>query len=600
MGGAEVLIAPSGPAPDIALLPTTTAPPWAGAGGRYAVNDVLKAISEGRSTIVFHNTRAQAELFFQALWLANDDGLPIGLHHGSLAREQRERVEAAMAAGALRGVVATGSLDLGIDWGAVDLVIQIGAPRQIKRLAQRIGRANHRFDSPSVARLVPTNRYDLIECLAAIEALEAGDLDASPRPQAPLDVLCQHILMTACSAPFDADALYAEVASSGPYRDLSRAAFDDCLAFAATGGYALKAYDRWQRLMQREGLWGLRDPRTARGIRMNLGTIVGTEMVRVKARRGGQLGEIEESFAASLRPGDTFLIGGQTVRYDRMHELVVEVTPQKAKDPKIPVFSGQTFATSLELSERVRAMLFDPTLWPKLPQPVQDWLALQQQTSGLPREGALLCESFPHMGREHLVIYGFAGRNAHQTLGLMATRQMEAEGLGPLGFLATDQALLITSLDPVRDMESLLEVEVLREHFDEWLAETSLLRRTFRNVATVSLLIQRKQIGGRKTGKQATFSSDIIYDTLRRHEPDHLLLRATRAEAQHGLLDFDRLTEMIERRPKIELHRLERVSPLAAPLLLEMGRVRLAGEGQERNLERLAAELMERSGLDGF
>ena len=257
-------------------------------------------------TIVFVNTRAQAELFFRDLWLQNDDSLPIGIHHGSLSREQRERVEAAMVAGSLRAVVCTGSLDLGIDWGDVDLVIQVGAPKNVKRLVQRIGRANHRYNAPSKALLVPANRFEVVECLAALQAVRDHTLDGEPRGPGPRDVLCQHILMTAASGPFDADALYDEVTSAGAYADLSRPDFDACLDFVATGGYALRAYDRWQRLLFRDGRWQLRDPRAAAQIRMNLGTIIDTETlaVRLKGRMGMPLGEVEEAFAASLTPGD--------------------------------------------------------------------------------------------------------------------------------------------------------------------------------------------------------------------------------------------------------------------------------------------------------
>ncbi len=237
-----------GPPPDVGILEAAGTPPWAGQGGRYAAAAVMQRIRENRTTIVFINTRAQAELFFQALWAENTDNLPIGLHHGSLGREARERVEAAMAAGALRAVVATGSLDLGLDWGDVDLVIQVGAPKNVKRLVQRIGRANHTYDAPSRALLVPANRFEVLECHAALDAVAEGTLDGEPLPPGGLDVLCQHILLVACAGDFDADALFAEVTRAGAYRELARADFDDCLAFCATGGYALRAYDRWQRL----------------------------------------------------------------------------------------------------------------------------------------------------------------------------------------------------------------------------------------------------------------------------------------------------------------------------------------------------------------
>ena len=504
-----------------------------------------------------------------------------------------------MAEGRLRAVVATGSLDLGIDWGDVDLVIQVGAPRNIKRLVQRIGRANHRYNAPSRARIVAANRFEVIECVAALEAARAGDLDGEPRGPGPLDVLIQHILLTACAGPFDADALFAEVITAGPYATLTRADFDACLDVAATGGYALRVYDRWQRLMLRDGRWQLRDPRTARELRMNIGTIVDAEKLKVRRRgRGGAtLGEVEESFAATLAPGDTFLLGGQVLRYDRLREMVVEVTPQPGREPKIAVYSGLKFATSTRLSQRMLAIIADPARHAALPPDIRQWLDIQARISALPRPGTLLCETFPRADRWHLAIYGFAGRNAHQTLGLLVTRQMEDAGLAPLSFLAMDHALLVTSLEPVQDAAPLLRLPVLERGLEEWLADNSLMKRSFRAVATIAGLIQRNRPGGRQTGRQATFSGDILYDALRRHDPGHLLLRATRDEARRGLVDFDRIGDMLARNSRIELRRLDRPSPLAAPLLLEMGRVRLGGSGHERLAERMAKELMASAGL---
>jgi len=590
------LIADPGPDPDIAMLTTTQPPPWAGAGGRYAVRDVLAAVSRANTTLIFINTRAQAELFFQALWAENDDNLPIGLHHGSLSREARARVEAAMAAGELRAVVATGSLDLGIDWGAVDLVIQVGAPKNVKRLVQRIGRANHRYNAPSRARIVPANRFEVIECAAALQAVIEHDLDGEPRPPAPLDVLCQHILLLACAGPFDDDALFAEIRQAGPYAALSRVDFDACVDFCATGGYALKAYDRWQQLVQRDGLWHLRDPRRARDLRFNVGTIVEPAMLQVRANTR-HLGKVEETFATQLSPGDTFLIGGQTVRYDRLRETIVQVTLQPAREPKIAVFSGLKLAMSTQLSARVQAILADPARWVALPIHVTDWLALQARVSALPRRGELLAETFWRGGRAYLALYGFAGRNALQTLGLLVTRRMEAANLGPLGFVATDYALLVWSLDEALDPATLLDADDLRDGLEDWLAGNAVMKRTFRAVAVISGLIRPNLPGARKSGKQATFSSDILYDTLRRFDPDHLLLRITRVEAARGMVDFGRIEAMLTSTTRIRHVRAPHVTPLAAPLLLEAGRIPITGAGQERLLADEATRLLAEAGL---
>ena len=599
-----ILDADPGPDPDIAILETQHAPPWAGGGAAYAIPAVLDQVRGHRTTLIFHNTRAQAEIFFHNLWLANADALPIGIHHGSLDRDQRERVEAAMVRGDLRAIVCTGSLDLGLDWGDVDLVIQVGAPKNVKRLVQRIGRANHRYNAPSKALLVPANRFEVVECQAALQAVRARDLDGEARGDGPRDVLCQHILIRACAGAFAADDLYAEVSSTGAYATLTRAQFDACLEFCATGGYALRAYDRWQRLKQRpDGLWQLRDPRSARLIRMNIGTIQDTDTLKVRMRRGRggtPLGEIEEGFAATLSPGDTFLMGGQIVRFESLREMVVEVSRDPGRTPKIATFMGTKFANSTQLSERILAILAQPD-WPDLPGHIRDWLHLQRGMSQMPQAGRLLVESFPHEGREHVCVYGFAGRNAMQTLGLLLTKRMEEEGLAPLGFVATDYATLIWGLEPLTDAAPLFAPHALRDGLDSWLMSNAVMKRTFRASATIAGLIQRNTPAARKNGRQATFSSDILYDTLVKYDPDHLLLEITRAEAMRGLVDFGRIEEMLERvAHRITLRRLPRVSPLAAPLFLEAGRMPVEGTAQERLLAEESARLMDAAGLSGI
>ncbi len=595
----EVLHADPGPDPDISMLETETMPPWSGGGGKYAIAAVLDQVRKHRTTLIFHNTRAQAEIFFHNLWLANEDDLPIGIHHGSLAREQRERVEAAMVAGELRGIVCTGSLDLGIDWGDVDLVIQVGAPKNVKRLVQRIGRANHRYNAPSKALLIPANRFEVVECVAALQAAREHDLDGEPRGPGPRDVLCQHILIAACAGQFDADALYAQAKTAGAFATLTRGAFDDCLDFVATGGYALRAYDRWKRLKQRaDGMWELRDPRAAARIRMNIGTIQDTDTLKVRLRgRGKPLGEVEEGFAASLTEGDTFLIGGQVVRYEGLNQMTVEVTRRADKPPKIATFMGTKFATSTQLSQRILEM-FRQKDWPDLPQHTADWLRLQRDRSKLPEADRILVETFPHDGREQMVVYGFAGRNAMQTLGLLLTARMEEMGLAPMGFVSTDYAVLIWGLDRVPDPAPLFDPDALRAGFEAWLAGNAVMKRTFRASATIAGLLERNTPSTRKSGRQATFSSDILYDTLSKYDPGHLMLQITREEALRGLVDFGRIDEMLTRTGgRIDHVELDRVTPLAAPLFLEPGRVPVHGLANERLLDEEVTRLLNTSGL---
>ncbi len=599
--GAEIITAPQGPAPDIAILEADIPPPWAGGGGRYGVQAVYDQIKRHRATLIFHNTRANAELFFHELWQANEDTLPIGIHHGALSREARAKVEAAMSEGSLRAIVCTGSLDLGIDWGDVDLVIQIGAPKEVKRLVQRIGRAGHRFDLASKARILPANRFEYLECQAALEAVRDGGLEDDPIRQGGLDVLCQHILICACAGPIAPDDLYAEITSAAPYAGVTRAEFDRALEFCATGGYALRAYDRWQRLVTRpDGTLALRDPRSAARIRQNIGTIIETDRLKVrmaKRRGGAPLGEVEENFAAQLRQGDSFLIGGQIVRYEGMRELVVEVSPSPQKRPKIATFMGTKFATSLQLSDRILARL-ESGDWSGLPAHIADWLDHQTRLSRLPQRDRLLVETYPHEGRAHLCVHGFAGRNAQQTLGLVLTHRMDQLGLAPMGFVANDYATLIWGLDPIADPRPLFAPDLLRAAFEGWLSENAVMKRSFKAVALISGLIERSVNGTKKTGRQAVFSSDILYDTLRKYDSDHILLEMTRRDALRGLVDFGRIDEMLARvGGRIDHIALPRVSPFAAPLLLEAGRIPVHGSADQRLLEEEAAKFLPQAAL---
>lgn len=598
----EILYADPGPAPDIAMLETEEAPPWLGGGAAYAIPAVLEQVKAHKTTLIFHNTRAQAEIFFHNLWLANDEGLPIGIHHGSLDRQQREKVETAMVRGDLRAIVCTGSLDLGIDWGDVDLVIQVGAPKNVKRLVQRIGRANHRYNAPSKALLVPANRWEVVECINALQAVREGDLDGDPRGPGPRDVLCQHILLRAASGPFDADDLYTEMTSAGAYVDLSRDAFDTCLEFCATGGYALKTYDRWQRLQQRpDGQWQLRDPRAAARLRMNAGTIQDSDTLKVqlKRNRGGKpLGEVEEAFAATLSAGDTFLIGGQIVRYEGLRDMTVQVSRKASRKPRVAVFSGTKFSTSMQLSQRTLRYL-QAENWPDLPAHTADWLQLQRSMSRLPEPDRLLVETFERDGRQNMCVYGFAGRNAQQTLGLLLTKRMEDMDLAPMGFVSSDYATLIWGLDEVVDPRPLFDLRTLKDGLDGWLAGNALMKKTFRGAATIAGLIERNTPSARKSGRQATFSSDILYDTLLKYDPDHVLMQITHEEALRGLVDFSRIEAMLKNvGDRIDHVAAPHVTPLAAPLLLEVGKVPVqSGSAEERLLAEETEALMNDSGL---
>jgi len=595
-----LLLGRSGVRAEIEILDVPEGLPWGGHMGRHALAAVYERIKAARTALVFVNTRAQAEITFQELWKLNEEALPIALHHGSLDVTQRRKVEAAMAAGSLRGVVATSSLDLGIDWAAVDLVVQMGAPKGVARLVQRIGRANHRLDQPSRALLVPNNRFEVLECRAALDAVAARELDGGSLRPGGLDVLAQHLLGTAASDPFRPEDLYKQAITAQPYRGLTRKAFDEALGFVETGGYALKTYERFHRMkLDKEGRYRVATPRTIQTYRMNVGTIVEEPLLTVRLKNGRRLGDVEEYFVQGLVPGDTFLFSGQILTFLGLKETDVIAVKGGGKEPKIPAFQGGKVPFTAELAERVRVMLEQPGQWASLPQEVQQWLRLQRYRSIMPPADGLLVETFPRGGREYLVAYCFAGRNAHQTLGMLLTRRLERAGCRPMGFVASDYAIATWSLQQPRSLPHLFSEDMLGDDLEEWMAESSMLRRTFRNVAIVAGLIARRHPGEEKSGRQMTVSSDLIYDVLRKYEPDHLLIRATRAEAAGGLTDIRRLGEMLGRiKGKISHRRLERVSPLAVPIMLEVGKVQVDGGAAGALLDATAEALIAEATAD--
>jgi ATP-dependent helicase Lhr and Lhr-like helicase len=617
---ADVVVAKGGAKPRITILEMEEPVPWSGHSARYAIHEVYRAILAHRLSLIFVNTRMQAELIFQELWRVNEAGLPIALHHGSLDKVRRRKVEAAMAAGGLRAVVATSTLDLGIDWGDVDLVINVGAPKGASRLIQRIGRANHRLEEPSEALLVPANRFEVLECRAALEAARAGEQDATAARAGSLDVLAQHVLGMACQAPFIPDAFFAEVRSASPYAGLTRKRFDRIVDFVSTGGYALRAYERFSRLKPTgDGRLRIAHPRIAQQYRLNAGTIVEAPMIKVRlvgkrraveAKRSGTamavgggrvLGEVEEYFVEQLAPGMTFVFAGEILCFEGLIETEAFVSRAPASDAMIPSYEGGKFPLSTHLARRVRAMLADTQAWRNLPGPVAEWLTLQADRSLIPASDEVLIETFPRGGRHYLVVYPFEGRLAHQTLGMLLTRRLERAGARPMGFVANDYGLSVWGLgdlsqliaDGSLDLQSLFSEDMLGDDLEAWLAESSLMKRTFRNAAVIAGLIERRHPNREKSGRQVTMSTDLIYDVLLKHDPRHILLEAAWEDAATGLLDIARLGQFLARiRGRIRHQPLPGVSPLSVPILLEIGREAVGQLAREDLLRAAARELI--------
>jgi ATP-dependent Lhr-like helicase len=611
---ADLVIAQAGAQPHVSMLDTEAHLPWAGHSARHALGEIYNLIKQHKTTLVFVNTRSQAEFLFQEFWAINEDNLAIALHHGSLDVAQRRRVEDAMSAGKLRAVVCTSSLDLGVDWGDVDLVVNVGAPKGSSRLMQRVGRSNHRWDEPSKAVLVPANRFEVLECRAAIDAVADNAQDTPPLRTGALDVLCQHVLGRACGEPFTSDELFAEVRAAAPYAMLTRADFDAAVDFVATGGYALKAYERFAKIRQgKDGKWRVTHPRVAQRYRMNIGTIVEADMLKVRlmrSRRGGSamiprggrlLGQVEEYFIEMLSVGDSFVFAGEVLKYEALVEDEVYVSRSSATDPKVPSYEGGKFPLSTYLAARVRGILADSDTWRALPTQVREWLEIQQWRSMLPPAGDLLVETFPRGEKFYLVCYPFEGRLAHQTLGMLLTRRLERAGMKPLGFVTNEYALTVWGLGDLGlritrgelSLAELFDEDMLGDDLEEWLAESALMKRTFRSCAIIAGLIERRFPGEEKSRRQLTISTDLVYDVLRKHQPDHILLRAARADAASGLLDIKRLGEMLSRVKDRIVHKaLDHVSPLAVPVMLEIGRETVYGEASDALLAEAADDLI--------
>ncbi|HTE76068.1 MAG TPA: ligase-associated DNA damage response DEXH box helicase, partial [Xanthobacteraceae bacterium] len=489
---ADLIVAEAGAAPQVSMLDSDERLPWAGHSARYALGELYALIRTHRTTLVFVNTRSQAEGIFQDLWHLNEDNLAIALHHGSLDVAQRRKVEAAMATGRLRAVVCTSSLDLGVDWGDVDLVINVGAPKGASRLLQRIGRANHRMDEPSKGVLVPANRFEVLECRAALDAIAVNAQDTPASRVGALDVLAQHVLGCACAAPFLADELYVEVKAAAPYAELTRADFDAVVDFVATGGYALKAYERFARIRQdKDGRWRITHPVVAQRYRLNVGTIIEADMLKVRlvrsrasklSPRGGRLlGQVEEYFVETMVPGDTFVFAGEILKYEALVEDEVYVSRATSEDPKVPAYEGGKFPLSTYLADRVRGIISDPQAWRGLPEQVREWLEIQQWRSQVPGRRELLVETFPRANKHYLVCYPFEGRLAHQTLGMLLTRRLERARLRPLGFVANEYALAVWGLGDVTarisrgelSLAALFDEDMLGDDLEAWLAESA-------------------------------------------------------------------------------------------------------------------------------
>ena len=590
--------------PKIEILETKSRVPWSGHMASYAITDIYKKIKSSSMTILFVNTRAQAELVFNKLWHENESNLKIAIHHGSLEKEIRRKVESLMSLGKLDCVVATSSLDLGIDWGKVDLVVQIGSPKGIARFLQRIGRSNHRFDEPSKALLVPSNRFEYLECISTIASIKAYLLDEVKDKEGSLDVLAQHILGVACSNPFEINELFYQIKKAWPYRNLKKQTFLEVLEFVKNGGYSLKHYEQYAKIgLNKNNLYAIKNKNIRNKYRLNVGTIVESYMLKVKLGNR-TLGQVEEWFIEGLNQGDTFLFSGRVLEYQSITNNNIIVRSSNNLHPKIPSYAGGRLPLTSELSLQVRKLISKKEYWKNFPNQISDWLELQFKLSTLPSKEGLLVETFPrhvkNKKRYFLICYTFEGRNANQTLGFLISKKMQRMGYKPISFVATDYALAVWSMNEVENINIILNEDIMLDDLYEWLEETPLLKKNFRDAAIISGLIERATPGQKKTGKQVMFSSDLIFNVLKKHEPNHVLLQVARNDSYRGLIDLDRLGDFLKRIKNNIVHKkLDRISPLAVPLVLEINRQTIdKSEVDEYFLEELENEILSEVGLN--
>ena len=585
-------------APEITILNSGNRIPWSGHSPRYALSEIYSEILKFKSSILFVNTRAQAEILFESLWAINNKNKKIAIHHGSLEKELRKKVEKEIVEGHVECVVATSSLDLGLDWGNIDLVMQIGAPKGVARLVQRIGRANHTINTPSRAILVPTNCFEYVECIAAKKCVELNFLEDEIYSEGSLDVLAQHIVGVAISQKFKKEDLYKQIKEAWPYRNLNIEDFEKTLSFVENGGYSLQAYEEYSRLRRDGEYYEIRDKSLVTKYKMNIGTIVEAEMLRLRVGNR-YLGNIEEWFISGLSAGDTFIFGGKRLMFEKVIGNIAYAKITALEHQKIPSFKGGNLPLSTHLSKTVRKIFSKRLEAVDLPDSLKKWSELQTKFSSFPKENEFLVETFKRKNgkqeKYYMAVHPFEGRNTHQTLGFLILRRIKKLGVQPFGFVANDYSILFSFSKEIEDIDFLFSQDILIEDLYEWLEETPLIKRLFREIAIISGLIYKNLPGNQKTGKQVTFNTDLIYEVLRKHEPHHILLKITTENAKKDLVDLDRLSTFLFRiKNKIKINKLNRASALAFSLLFEYHK-----ETPDKNeldnfyLEKLENELLE-------
>ena len=579
---------------------------WAGHLGSRMQQPVVDEIAKSGTTLVFTNVRSQAEIWYQLLLEAKPEWAgEIALHHGSLDRTTREWVEQGLKEGTLRAVVATSSLDLGVDFLPVERVLQIGSAKGVARMMQRAGRSGHAPGRVSRVTLVPTNTMEIVEAVAARRAAQAGRVEERQSPDKPLDVLVQHLVTIALGGGFREDELFAEVRGAWSYRELTRKEFDWALAFCARGGESLTAYPDYHRIVQDEdgngdGRWRVKDRGIAKRHRLSIGTIVSDASMQVKYMSGGNIGTIEEGFIARLRKGDCFFFAGKLLEFIRVQDMAAYVKKATRKSGTVPTWQGSKMALSAELGDAVLEMMQRAAQGdfqePEL-EAARPMLLTQQRLSLIPTPDSVLVESFRSKEGQHLHIYPFAGRHVHLGLASLLAWRLAVEQPNTFSMSVNDYGFELVSaapfdIAPVLD-RSIFTTDNLLHDVLASLNSTELAQRRFREVARVAGLVFSGYPGQPKSTKQLQASSGLFFEVFRKYDQGNLLLSQAEQEVLSQELEISRLRATLARmaEKRVAYAELRHPSPMSLPLMVERFREALTTEQLSTRLDRILRDM---------
>ena len=575
---------------------------WGGHLGKQMQLPVVAEIERSSTTLVFVNVRSQAEAWYQLILDARPEWAGVvALHHGSLDKDVRDWVELGLKEGRLKAVVATSSLDLGVDFVPVERVLQIGSAKGVARLLQRAGRSGHAPGRSSRITLVPTNTLELVEAVAARRAAIAGRIEKRATPDKPFDVLVQHLVTVAIGGGFVADELYAEVKGAWAYRKLTRAEFQWALDFVVRGGASLNAYPEYHRVVaDADGIYRVPSRAIARRHKLNVGTIVSDAQVQVQFVSGGRIGVVEEGFVARLKKGDCFVFAGRTLEFVRAQEMTAYVRRADGRQASMIAWAGAKMPLSSELADSVMEVLadaaqgdfFDPEM-----AAAQPMLETQALLSRIPTPKTLLVEKLESREGQHLFLYPFAGRNAHIGLGSLLAWRLSKDRPNTFSIVINDYGLELLSARPVDPTplvdQSLFEEDDLLNDVLASLNSSELARRRFREIARVSGLISQGFRGQPKSARQLQASSSLFYEVFRKYDADNRLLGQAESEVLSQELDIKRLREVLRRmrEQRVVYCELAVPSPFALPLMVERFREKLSTEKLKDRLDRMLKEM---------